>query len=209
MLRSLSIPDHCLSPQVCPAGTRASEAWGTCSGLKGPAGQAPCVGLAPWGTFFLSLVLSRQHTSWRTWCPSAHLPASTVSYLIPLLRYLKARLFSFFLFFFQNIYLFIWLQRVAAPGIFHCGAFSAALRLSYPVACETLVPPPGGESASPTLESRFLTTGPPRKSPGSFPARNPSRILSLRACHLSFSWALSLVTPWVRLCLKLCSVGIL
>ena len=110
------------------------------------------------------------------------------------------------LFFFQNIYLFIWLQRVAAPGIFHCGAFSAALRLSYPVACETLVPPPGGESASPTLESRFLTTGPPRKSPGSFPARNPSRILSLRACHLSFSWALSLVTPWVRLCLKLCSV---
>ena len=120
MLRSLSIPDHCLSPQVCPAGTRASEAWGTCSGLKGPAGQAPCVGLAPWGTFFLSLVLSRQHTSWRTWCPSAHLPASTVSYLIPLLRYLKARLFSFFKIF---IYLF------GCSGLRHLGSFIAVRSL--------------------------------------------------------------------------------
>ena len=113
-----------MSPQICLAGTRAPEAWGTCSDLKGPAGHAPCVGLDPWDAFFLSLVSSRPHTSWRTSCLSAHLPASTVSYLIPLLRYLKARSFLFFFFFFQNIYLFICLQWVAAHGIVHCGAFS-------------------------------------------------------------------------------------
>ena len=164
-----------MSPQICLAGTRAPEAWGTCSDLKGPAGHAPCVGLDPWDAFFLSLVSSRPHTSWRTSCLSAHLPASTVSYLIPFLRYLKARIFPFFLLLFSK-YLFIYLAAVGCgtwDRSLRCILLFAALGLSYPTACETLVPPPGGESASPALEGRFLTTGPSRKSPALFLSGTP------------------------------------
>ena len=39
------------------------------------------------------------------------------------------------------------------------------LRLSCSMACEILVPQPGTESMSPAWEGRFLTTGPPGKSP--------------------------------------------
>ena len=37
--------------------------------------------------------------------------------------------------------------------------------LSCPVACGILVPQPGIEPTSPTLEGRFLITGPPGKFP--------------------------------------------
>ena len=37
--------------------------------------------------------------------------------------------------------------------------------LSCPTACEILTPRQGLEPASPALEGRFLTTGPPGKSP--------------------------------------------
>ena len=149
-----------MTPQTCPAGAPAPDAWGTYSGLKGPAGCALCVGLAPWDAFFLPLVSSRPHTCWLSWRPSPHLPASTVSYLIPLLRHLKARIFSFFFFFFQNIYLFIYL--FGCSGLRHMGSFVAvpslfaALRLSYPVACRTLAPPPGVASASPCFGRQIL-----------------------------------------------------
>ena len=44
-----------------------------------------------------------------------------------------------------------------------CGISLAVVhRLSCPVACRILVPQPGIELASPALEDRFLTTGPPR-----------------------------------------------
>ena len=48
-----------------------------------------------------------------------------------------------------------------------------AQRLRCSQACGILVPQPGVEPTSPALEGRFLTTGPPGKSPGaclSFPA---------------------------------------
>ena len=47
-----------------------------------------------------------------------------------------------------------------------CGTGSevAACRLSWPAACGILVPRPGIELASPAVEGRFLTTGPPGKS---------------------------------------------
>ena len=45
------------------------------------------------------------------------------------------------------------------------GSVGAARRLSYPAACGIVVPPPGIEPMSPALEGRFLTTGPPGKSP--------------------------------------------
>ena len=86
-------------------------------------------------------------------------------------------LFSFWFFF--NIYLFNYL---AALGL-SCGlqdlhgGSQASLQLwrlrsgahglsSCPVACGILVPQPGIEPASPALEGRFLTTGPPGKSLG-------------------------------------------
>ena len=82
---------------------------------------------------------------------------------------------------FFGIYLFIWLHRFfsATRGIFiaareiFCYPACASLvvlcglharRLSSPTACGVLVLPPGMEPASPALEGRFLTTGPPRKS---------------------------------------------
>ena len=40
----------------------------------------------------------------------------------------------------------------------------AVCRFGCPVACGILVPQPGIEPASPALEDRFLTTGPPGKS---------------------------------------------
>ena len=40
-----------------------------------------------------------------------------------------------------------------------------AHRLSCPVACGILVPQPGIKPMSPALQGRFLTTGPPGKSP--------------------------------------------
>ena len=85
--------------------------------------------------------------------------------------------------YFLFIYLFIWLcwVLVAACGIFSlqrmsfssCGAWVpecvgsvvVACGLSCPVACGILVPWPGMEPAFPALEGRFLTTGPPGKSP--------------------------------------------
>ena len=51
-----------------------------------------------------------------------------------------------------------------------------AQRLRCSEACGILAPQPGTEAASPALEGRFLTTGPPGKSPGaclSFPASSP------------------------------------
>ena len=41
-------------------------------------------------------------------------------------------------------------------------------RLSYPAACRILVPGPGLEPVSPALADRFLTTGPPEKSPSMY-----------------------------------------
>ena len=41
-----------------------------------------------------------------------------------------------------------------------------ACRLNCSIACGILVPQPGIEPASPALQSRFLTTGPPGKSSG-------------------------------------------
>ena len=63
------------------------------------------------------------------------------------------------------IYLFIgcirsWLQ--------HTGSFVATRGLSCPAACGILVPRPGIEPTSPTLEGGFLTTGSPGKSPWFF-----------------------------------------
>ena len=45
------------------------------------------------------------------------------------------------------------------------GSVVVACRLSCPVACGILVPLPGIEPMSPALQGRFLTTGPPGKSP--------------------------------------------
>ena len=65
-------------------------------------------------------------------------------------------LFGFILHFtaLKNTYLFIWLHWV----------FVSACGLSCPEACGILIPQPGIEPASPALEGRFLTTGPPGKS---------------------------------------------
>ena len=47
-----------------------------------------------------------------------------------------------------------------------CWIFLEAHRFSYPETCRILVLWPGIEPASPALEGEFLTTGPPRRSPG-------------------------------------------
>ena len=47
----------------------------------------------------------------------------------------------------------------------HAGSVVAACRLCSPLARGILVPRPEIEPASPVLEGRFLTTGPPRNSP--------------------------------------------
>ena len=104
-------------------------------------------------------------------------PGSTQMFLLPL---------PFFLF----LNLFIWLHQVL---VVECGIFVAALRLfitergllsscgawalecagsvvaarglSCSAACGILLLRPGIEPVSPALEGRFLTTGPPGKSP--------------------------------------------
>ena len=57
-----------------------------------------------------------------------------------------------------------WLSICGAWALEHAGSVVAARWLSCPVACGTLVPPPGIEPASPALEGGLLTTGPPGKS---------------------------------------------
>ena len=87
----------------------------------------------------------------------------------------ESQIFPFFLLLFSK-YLFIYLAAVGCgtwDRSLRCILLFAALGLSYPAACETLVPPPGGESASPALEGRFLTTGPSRKSPALFLSGTP------------------------------------
>ena len=57
--------------------------------------------------------------------------------------------------------------------LWHTGFFSLQCASSLvamhgfccPMACGILVPPPGIEPMSPTLQGRFLTTGPPGKCP--------------------------------------------
>ena len=67
-------------------------------------------------------------------------------------------------------YLFIWLYQVLAVAhglsIYstwapeHAGSVVVTCRLSCLMTCEILVPGPGIEPTSPTLEGGFLTTGP-------------------------------------------------
>ena len=60
---------------------------------------------------------------------------------------------------------------VAARGLLSsCGMGSVVVArgLSCPAACGILVPRPGIDPAPPALEGRFLTTGPPGKSPSWF-----------------------------------------
>ena len=52
------------------------------------------------------------------------------------------------------------LRSQASVGVAH--------GLSCPMARGILVPGPGMEAGSPAYAGRFLTTGPPGKSPGSF-----------------------------------------
>ena len=71
------------------------------------------------------------------------------------------------------------LRRVSSPVVAHglqstwaqqlqrMGSLVAARRVSCPTACGILVPQLGIEHTSPALEGRFLTTGPPGKSPSS------------------------------------------
>ena len=57
------------------------------------------------------------------------------------------------------------LLRVRASQLWCTGSAVVMCGLSCPAACGTLVPRPGIELTSPTLESRFLITGPSRRSP--------------------------------------------
>ena len=52
--------------------------------------------------------------------------------------------------------------RVQAPE--HTGLVVGTHTLSYPAACEILVPQPGTKSTPPVLEGKFLTPEPPGKS---------------------------------------------
>ena len=57
----------------------------------------------------------------------------------------------------------------------HCGVQASLLvaqRLSCPAARGILIPQPRIEPMSPALEDRFLTTGPPGKSPKNFEEEN-------------------------------------
>lgn len=56
------------------------------------------------------------------------------------------------------------LLRVRASQLWCTGSAVVMCGLSCPAACGTLVPRPGIELTSPTLESRFLITGPSRRS---------------------------------------------
>ena len=70
-------------------------------------------------------------------------------------------------------YFWLCLVLVVACGTSPCGTMQSLPwgagavtehRLSHPGACGILVPRPGIEPTSPTLEGRLLTTQPPRKS---------------------------------------------
>ena len=50
------------------------------------------------------------------------------------------------------------------PSLWCTDSLAVACRLSCSTACGILVPQPGIEPASPALQSRFLTSGPPGKS---------------------------------------------
>ena len=72
------------------------------------------------------------------------------------------------------IYLWLYWVFVAAHRLLsRCGTWAPECmgsivrtpRIGWPTACGILVPQPGTEPTSPTLESGFLTTGPPGKSP--------------------------------------------
>ena len=56
---------------------------------------------------------------------------------------------------------------IAVQGLYNCSAQSSVVlvpRFHWPAICGISVPGPGIEPASPALEGRFLTTGPPGKS---------------------------------------------
>ena len=57
------------------------------------------------------------------------------------------------------------LSSCDAWALKHVGSVVAVHGLSCPAACGILVPRPGIKPPSPALEGRFLTTGPPGKSP--------------------------------------------
>ena len=73
----------------------------------------------------------------------------------------------------QQLALFLYLAALGLSCIFDapCRSFpdgiqnssAVVLRLSFSAACGILVPQPRIEPASPVLQGRFLTTGPPRK----------------------------------------------
>ena len=89
----------------------------------------------------------------------------------------------FFLFF--NFYLFSWLHQVLV----------GAQQLSCSVVCGILVPWPGNKPVSLTLQGRFLTTGPPGKSPatdfltGNLKEREGLILVQpIRLCGRNLSW---------------------
>ena len=87
-------------------------------------------------------------------------------------RGMVSSLYLFFIFiylFFIFIYLFMAVLGLSCgtqdPFIVTCRFFVVERRLSGPRASGILVPWPGIEPMFPALEGRFLTTGPPGKSP--------------------------------------------
>ena len=74
----------------------------------------------------------------------------------------------------QQLALFLYLAALGLSCIFDApcrsfpggiqDSFAVALGLSFSEACGILAPQPRIEPASPVLQGRFLTTGPPRKS---------------------------------------------
>ena len=93
-------------------------------------------------------------------------------------RFCKHAPFRFFLNRYRTIFLNIYSAALSVScdtrdvccgtHALHCGVHASlvvAHRLSCPAACGILIPQPGIEPMSPALEGRFLTSGPPRKSP--------------------------------------------
>ena len=70
---------------------------------------------------------------------------------------------------------------MAALGLrlWHAGSVAVVHGLSCPMAYGILVPQPGREPGPPALEGRFLTTGPPGKSPESKFFSNKSMVTVL------------------------------
>ena len=63
-------------------------------------------------------------------------------------------------------FLFLWFISSCTGSLLQLkGSLIMALRLHSSEACGILVPHPGIQPTSPALEGRFLTTGPPGKSP--------------------------------------------